>query len=86
MYGMHCGGRHHLLRWILGIVILVLVFVGGIKLGEFKEAVRGGGYGYRMMDRGYNAMPGYGMMQWRNDIDANAPYRYGMMQQGSGVQ
>lgn len=85
MYGMHCGRRYHLARWILGIVILVLVFVGGVKLGEFKEAMRSGGYGYRMMDRGYNTMPGYGMMQWRNDVDMNA-YRYGMMQQGVGIQ
>lgn len=81
MYGMRCGGRHYLLRWVLGIVILVLVFVAGIKLGEFRGLMGGNdGYGYRMMNgRGYNAMPGYGMMQWRDDIDTNAYYRYGMM-------
>lgn len=75
MYGMGCRGRHHLLRWILGIAILAIVFSAGIKLGEFKERMaevygNGGGYstGYNMMQRGY----------------ANTPevyyYRGGMMQ------
>ncbi|HBT75258.1 TPA: hypothetical protein DEB29_04630 [Candidatus Wolfebacteria bacterium] len=87
MYGMRCGGRHHLMRWILGIIILVLVFVAGIKLGEFKENLRGNGYGYRMMqNQGYDRMPGYGMMRQQGDFDANMQYRYGMMQQGGGVQ
>lgn len=78
MYGMRCGGRHYLLRWILGVLILVIVFFAGIKLGEFKQDMRGG-YGYGMMNRGYNAMPGYGMMQWRDGANADAYYRYGMM-------
>lgn len=78
MYGMGCG-RHYVLRWILGILILAFVFIAGIKLGEFRERVWGGGYGYRIMDRGYNMMPGYGMMQWRDGADIDAYYRYGMM-------
>lgn len=61
MYGMGCRGHHHLLRWILGIAILAIVFVGGIKLGEFKERMTGGSYGsergYNMMQRGYNNAP-----------------------------
>jgi hypothetical protein len=63
MYGMHCGGRYHILRWVLGIAILAIVFGAGIKLGEFKERMPGiygnGGYntGYNMMQRGYGNTP-----------------------------
>jgi hypothetical protein len=39
--------------WVLGIVILVVVFCIGVKAGEFREELRGmfGGYyrGYPMM-------------------------------------
>lgn len=82
MYGMRCGGRHFLLRWILGIIIIAFVFGAGIKLGEFKERAWGGEYGYRMMDRGYGAPTmGYGMMRWNGGIDSATDqyYRYGMM-------
>lgn len=77
MYGMRCGGRHYLLRWVLGILIIVLVFIAGIKVGEFKQDMRANGYGYRMMDSN-----NYGMMQGRNDIDVYN--RYGMMR-GAGA-
>ena len=84
MYGMRCGGRHFLLRWILGILILVVVFVAGLKLGEFKERAWGGSYGGRMMERNLDKMSGYGMMQYRDDVDAY--YRSGMMRgAGAGV-
>jgi hypothetical protein len=44
MYGHCCGGhRHVLLRWLLGLLILVIVFWLGVKIGEFKGAF--GGYG-----------------------------------------
>lgn len=33
--GMHKGC--HVIRWILGILILWVVFMGGIKLGELKS-------------------------------------------------
>lgn len=83
MHGMHCAGRHHLLRWILGIVILVLVFIAGVKLGEFKQYLRSEGYGHRMMrEYGHAGMPEYGMMmRQRENIGGNAfYYRAGMMQ------
>ena len=50
--GGHCcgGGRHMLLRWLLGLLILVIVFWLGLKIGEFKGAF-GGDYG------GYYGMP-----------------------------
>jgi hypothetical protein len=54
-----CGsGRHFLIRWLLGLAILAIVFAVGVKIGEFKQEMRGtygdrfgrhGFYGYRMM-------------------------------------
>lgn len=34
-----CGSLHkyHILRWLLGIFILIITFTIGYKLGEFKE-------------------------------------------------
>lgn len=59
-----CGGKKHgWLCWILGIVILIVVFSVGMKIGEFKGAIFGyGGFngcgtvrtGYPMMFNGYN--------------------------------
>lgn len=51
------GGHHmkfHLLRWILGIIIIFMIFSFGVKIGEFKSAFEGGdGYrGGRMMRYG----------------------------------
>lgn len=88
MHGMHCGGRNFWLRWVLGVIILVIVFVAGVKVGEFKQDLRGGAYGYGMLkERGYNMMSGYGMMQQpRWDVGGDVQYRYGMMQQGVGAQ
>ena len=54
----HCGFGHRyvLLRWLLGIIILAMVFCLGVKIGEFKGSFGGefGGYGsyhghHRMM-------------------------------------
>lgn len=83
MYGMRCGGRHHLLRWILGILILVLVFIAGVKVGEFKQYLRGEGYGHHMMGKhDHGMMPEHGMMmRQRENAGGNAfYYRAGMMQ------
>lgn len=52
------GGKFFLLRWILGMIILWMVLLVGIKIGEFKGSVEGSSYGglrgNRMMIRGYN--------------------------------
>lgn len=66
----HCCDMHHGhmghygMRWILGIVILLLVFWLGMKLGEFKSIVESnygfGGYGNMM----YRSGMGPGMMQY----------------------
>ncbi len=73
-YGHSCW--HHVIRWILGIAIIVIVFSFGIMIGELKASFTegfgypmmrvssyGGGYGaaYPMMQNGYNGY-GYGMM------------------------
>ncbi len=47
-----CGmGRsyfgHHILRWILGILIIVWVFSIGMKIGEWKSYVESGAPYYR---------------------------------------
>jgi hypothetical protein len=49
-----CGGHYHgfhkyfVLRWVLGIVILIIVFWLGMKIGEFKGYFENnfGGVGY----------------------------------------
>jgi hypothetical protein len=61
-----CGHRHLILRWILGLVILVFVFSFGMRLGEIKAAFEYGGYGSMgyshrsMMRRAYYPAPSYG--------------------------
>jgi len=64
LYGMNRCGEHYghtLLRWFLGLVIILLAFLLGVKIGEYKQVYEGGqgGYGWhgRMMgDYGYRNM------------------------------
>lgn len=59
-----CGPEHHkylILRWLLGLLILVFTFWLGAKVGEFKSMYMndefGGNYGRHFMMRAYpNAM------------------------------
>ena len=66
--GHRCGfGGYHILRWVLGIIIISWVFCIGVKFGEFKASVEGSGYGY-----GYNHMrisPMMGGATWSNADD-----------------
>ena len=39
--GYGYGHHHFLLRWILGLIILGMVFWMGVKIGEFKEFFKG---------------------------------------------
>ena len=58
-----CHGRHHLLRVILKILIVIIIFSCGYKLGQMTGFIRaeyGGQYGHQdfggfgmMGDRGY---------------------------------
>lgn len=66
MMGHMCGchGRHHLVKVILKIIIVVLIFWCGFKLGVITGSIRGGETrgGFRMM-QGYNnygALPSTG--------------------------
>jgi hypothetical protein len=61
--GMHNGmgmNRFFVLRWVLGILIIVLVFLFGMKIGEFKGTMESG-YGYHggMMRSGGMMQGGY---------------------------
>lgn len=51
-------GKFMLLRCILGMIILLMVFLVGLKVGEFKGSIEGGSFGtfhgHRMMWRGYD--------------------------------
>ena len=69
--GCCCGSRYGLLRWVIGIGILLIVFWGGVKIGELKGLYEGQGgfYGHgmfrergMMMQRGGQYPPGYDMM------------------------
>lgn len=77
-FGFAC--HHHryiLVRWILGLVILGIVFCLGVSVGKFSAWAEGDGYyGYgRMMTGGYgNARP---MMLW--SANGNAAYGPAMM-------
>lgn len=46
--GNMCGfNGHHILRWVLGILIITWVFCIGMRIGEFKSSIEyGSGYGY----------------------------------------
>ena len=58
------GGKHGLLRWVVKIVILLVVFWFGVKVGEFK-VLFGGGAGHYGMMRGAYGTSYYGMpMMW----------------------
>ena len=76
-----CHGHHHgactFFRWLLGVLIILIVFGLGMKIGEFKGLVRGGDFGYggygrtsmfgypqQMMNQMYRMMPGAWSGNW----------------------
>jgi hypothetical protein len=63
MHGMHgcCGGGHHLVKIILKILIIIIIFWSGFRLGEVTGSIRGE-YGRGMM----NGNNYYGMMRGYN--------------------
>ncbi len=74
------GHKHFVLRWLLGIVMLVIVFYLGVKVGEFKGELRSayyGGYGRYMMEGygpdDYNGWYGQGMMKVLPGTPATPP-------------
>lgn len=58
-HGVWAHGRGHwLLRLILGVIILLLVFWLGFKLGKLVVSINGG-YGYLMRHGKHWGYPGY---------------------------
>ena len=59
----HGHHRYFVLRWVLGLLILAIVFCLGMKIGEFKGEVYSGYYGggYGQMHR---MMPYYQNQGW----------------------
>jgi hypothetical protein len=35
-----CGCRHHVLWWIVGIIVLFLIFFAGVKAGQFMQHIQ----------------------------------------------
>ena len=71
----HGGGhhRHFLLRLIIGIVILMIVFSLGVKIGEFK-GMYGDAYGDHWMMRQQQYQPRYMMLDQRTaPVDSGVP-------------
>jgi len=55
----HHGHEHMVLRWLLGILILIGVFCLGVHVGKFHAEFGGyghGGFGHRGPVRGYRMM------------------------------
>jgi hypothetical protein len=59
-YGYH-GGKHYLIKVILMLIIVMMIFCSGFKLGEIVGSVRGSSYGgWGMMGRSnFGMMRGY---------------------------
>lgn len=77
MHGMgvcHYHGKNHLIKIILKLVIVMLIFGFGFKLGEISGSIRGFHGGRGMMDRdgGYRMMQGYGNLDNTLDIGVKA--------------
>lgn len=61
--GNMCGfGGRHILRWVLGILIITWVFSIGMRFGEMKAYLDQTGYGYG--NHYYRAMPMMGGASW----------------------
>ena len=74
-FGHH--GRYLWLRWLLGILILVVTFWLGMKVGEFKGGMYGyGGFGGHRMGAYPMMMRTQGtpnMMYWTSGTPASNP-------------
>ena len=67
--GHSCGfGRGHIIRWILGILIITWVFCIGMKIGEIKAYLEASGYGYSNHYK-YRVMPMMGGATWNSGSD-----------------
>ncbi len=81
----HCGKnwKNYALRWILGIIILIIVFGFGFKLGKYSTFLSGGYYGN--YGTGYYGSPMMGGSYYRNMMYPGNYYgNYGYGQNGYG--
>jgi len=62
MHGFHHHGKYGLMRMILKIVIVILIFWCGFKLGNIVGYVRAESGRGAMMQRSFSNNGGYGMM------------------------
>jgi len=71
--GNMCGfGRNHILRWILGIIIITWIFSIGMKLGELKAELRGSSsYGHKSMMYGTQGAWSDGKVMFTQAMPAN---------------
>ncbi|TSC51799.1 MAG: hypothetical protein LiPW41_746 [Parcubacteria group bacterium LiPW_41] len=70
--GMHMHKGCHIVRWVLAILILWAVFMGGVKIGELKGMIDGDGFrGSRHMYGSQMMRSGYGL---RNQQDSGCIY------------
>ena len=78
-HGQWTTGKYLLLRWLLALLIMVVLFAIGFKLGEFKGTfINGGGYGGGM----YGPRMQHGMMR----MDGGDVMFYGAGTRGMIVQ
>ncbi len=85
-----CGGRYRVVRWILGLVVILGAFWVGVKVGELKALRRSGYYGFRGgmgpgMMYGWNGSAGPWMMYGAPQGGTYAPQgmMYGFSADGS---
>ena len=64
MYNNWRGHGHFLARVIVGLIILVVVFWIGVKVGEFKGEFENNGYRYKQ----YRVMPMNPMMEFQDQV------------------
>ncbi len=75
--GSDCGFNHKsLLCWLVGFVVLAVVFCAGVKIGEWKtyfHAYEQDYYGYQTGGMMRWGNPGYGMMRSYSNLQTSAP-------------
>ncbi len=57
-HGHHCCGKHHLVKMILKILIVVLIFWCGFNLGKIVGTIKGQ-YGHGFDKGNFEMMRGY---------------------------
>ena len=59
------GGRHHVMKIVIVLIVLAVTFWAGVKIGELKAYLGGAGYGRRYgMMRLYGSDGGFSGGYW----------------------